>query len=301
MRSHIIYLSALILLMTFLLGCAFYQIDFQKSLRESLIVVAPSGGDFTSVNSALKYTCSLPEENTITVLVMPGIYNENDVNIRRGNILLKGTDPTRCIIQGKPRNIHLVHIYNPQKDIKNITIEGLTLKNLNKWGEYNTRAQEALAVGFPSSKAHRVTQVTIRDCHLFGYQDTSFVYPNSEAVFIDCLIDGGYDIASLWRSQAYYLRCKFIMHHPKGAGALYVDKSKVGVWDCYFESEHSADHMGALDLQSSDATIWFFGNKMGKNITHSIYLERNVKPTKKTRIFIGGNRGKKVACDPVCK
>ncbi len=301
MEKFLFYWLNTILISLVLCGCAVMRAKAPEEQKEEhFLIVAPEGGDFEKITEALKFTENLPEEVPAVIFVTAGIYEENDVNIRRSNVHLYGMDPKKCIIQGKPRNIDVVNIYNREKDIQNITIENLTLRNRNKWGEYGTRAQEALSVGHPSREAKGARRVVVRNCHLYGYQDTTFVYPNSEATYIDCLIDGGFDIASIWRAKANFIRCDFVMHHPKACGAVYVDSYEIRVWDCRFDSEYAAAHVGALDVQGSENTVWFIGNWMGRNITDGIYFERGIKLAPEYKIVVGKTKGKEVKFHPDC-
>ncbi len=227
------------------------------------ITVGSNECDYTSVNDAVNAASAGD-----TILIYPGTYAEQ-ININKSDIALVGIDRYKCLIKGKSPDIHLIQIYSRSSAISNITIANLTVDNDLTWGENGTIAQEAIAVGHPDAKANAVTDVVIRDCDLEGYQDTTFVYPNSSAKFINCKITGGFDIGSTWASTAYYINCEFYNKHNPMSGCLYVNGT-VHCYNCQFYSEYTGTPSSAVRMVSVDSTLYFMGNQMDGNFTEDV-------------------------------
>jgi len=66
---------------------------------ENVIVVAKSGGDYTSVKDALDQTTGAGQNNRYLVLVGPGVFTETDLLQVRGYVHLKGYGPNVTLIK----------------------------------------------------------------------------------------------------------------------------------------------------------------------------------------------------------
>ena len=242
-----------------------YIAGVQYGLKEANVyTVAKSGGDYSTIQSAID-GCTAP----CVILIYPGTYAE-EVNIDTGSLALVGVDRYRTIIKKKSADIHLVKIYNSSNAISGITIANMTIDNDLTFGEGGSSAQIAVAVGDPNVSAYAVTGVVVRDCDLEGYQDTTFVYPNSSAKFLNCKITGGFDIGSTWLSTAYYIDCEFYAQHsPVMSGVIYCHGTSY-VYNCQFYTISTGSPAVVVRMQSAASELHFYGNYIGEKFSRGV-------------------------------
>lgn len=218
------------------------------------------------------------------ILIYPGVYEEL-VDVDKDYVALVGVEREKCIIQkGDIARYSVVKIYKSSGDLSNVGVVNLTIKNLNYWGQNGTAAQEAIQIGKEGGGGNQVRDVIIRNCYLYGYQDTTFVYPNAQATFEDCIIEGGFDIASCWQAEATYKNCDFIMNHTAGCVAGYLARGIQRVFNCTFISRNAPG--GAWDIESANSTLYFFNNYLGDGMTTTGV---RFLATQNCYAYVGGN------------
>lgn len=249
--------------------------------KGNTITVAKSGGDFTSIQDAV----NAAQEGDV-ILIFPGVYEE-EVTINKSNISLVGIDKTKCIIQDTPEGAKrdLVRVYNTNSAISNITIANLTIYNTQTWGGGGSSAQEALDFGTPDAGGNSVTGCRVYNCILKGYQDTVFCYPNSEIIWENCYIWGGFDIASCWNASVEFHNCHFHSMHSGNGTNGYQSGGTVLIEGCLFTSDISGTS-GAWDCESASLTLYFYNNTYGKGIDNGIGFV-----VSGGTVYAGGNNG----------
>ena len=266
--------------------------------KGNTLVVAKSGGDYTTIQAAVNAATA-----GMTVLVYPGTYAEQ-VSVEKSDISIVGVDREKCIISrassGVGGDLMTVKIgLNDSADLSGIVLSNLTIKNTAAWGAGT--AQEALSVGVTSGSGTHTTEVKIYNCAFYGYQDTIFAYPKSTLTLQGCLIDGGFDILSIWKANVYAYDCDFYQHHTRAAGSIYLTDStgtyKTVIDGCRFYAIHADS--GALHIQDNTPLCYFTNNYMDANHgSRAVYHEDGVSnPT----TFIGGNYGLNAVYSSQCK
>jgi len=266
-------------------GTDFY---LRKNRRGNLITVAKSGGDYDTIQAAVDAATT-----GTTVLVYPGTYEEQ-VSIEKSDISIVGVDRKRCIISrassGSGGDVMVVKIgFNDSENLSGIVLANLTIKNTAAWGA--GPAQEALSVGVKSGSGTHTTEVKVYNCDLYGYQDTVFAYPKSTLTLQGCLIDGGFDILSVWKANVKAYDCDFYQHHTKAAGSIYLTDT-TGTYltiidGCRFYATLTGS--GALHVQDNNPVSYFTNNFMDANHTATaVYHESGVV---NTTTYVGGNFG----------
>lgn len=96
--------------------------NMNKWARAKQAVVAASGGDFDSIDSALAYIKGLGGGS---ILLAPGLYTIDSGKISCPNVSIIGVDPDLCVIdfQGENKALYLSQNYN------NLNIENITFQN----------------------------------------------------------------------------------------------------------------------------------------------------------------------------
>ncbi len=273
------------------------------SSADNVVVVDKGGaGDYTTIQAAIDSISDSASDNPYVVLVMPGVYEEHVSIVDKDYIAVVGVDREKCIIEYERTDSTWVFQLRTsvEASMSNISLANLTIKNTNAFGGGGQPAQIALKIGYGVTGAEPVTDIYIRNCSFYGYQDTVFCYPNSEVTFENCYIYGGFDIASCWDSEVVFKNCYFNIDHTTGKSALYLDLDPtrtVTVFNCHFESEDTYSHESACDIQNDDATVYFLGNYIGKNMTDGIFYESGITGAV---AYIAGNYGDDIDYSQYC-
>lgn len=242
--------SMLRLLLYVLIILSFSCTLFKKGSR-TIIVAQDGSGDFTSIQSAIK---SVPSNNTepVTIFIKSGEYNER-VNIpaMKPFITLRGEERENTIITAKvphksPRDSGVIRI-----DAHHTTLDSLTIKNTHPLG---SGAEMAVRV-FP------VKNVLIKNCALYGKQDTVYFYGGaSTGKIINSHIQGANDILSI-EGKVYVKGTTFFTERPRSYAIwLY---GKVLVENCIFDGAPSAR---VIRFASNKAIAYFIRNTYGVNV-----------------------------------
>jgi hypothetical protein len=85
-------------------------IDNMGGVYENVVVVAKSGGDFTSVAAALSSITDAAADNPYLVRVMPGVYTETDLVTVKSYVHVQGSGPLVTVVTsartgGSPNNV----------------------------------------------------------------------------------------------------------------------------------------------------------------------------------------------------
>jgi pectin methylesterase-like acyl-CoA thioesterase len=218
----------------------------KKSAEGRIIVVGPEG--WRKCRTVQEAVDKVPDNNKgpITIFIENDTYQER-VHIPKNKpfITLEGQDWRHTIItQSVPHNSAddsgVVRI-----DADNTTLQGLTIKNTHRLG-----SGAEMAVRVLSAK-----NLLIKDCALYGKQDTLFFYgKDSSCKILDCYIEGVNDGAAvegtvLIERTWFYMTGRF-------AHAVWL-YGRVALKNCCFDGEPG---VRALRLASNGAEAYFVNN-----------------------------------------
>ncbi len=157
---------------------------------ENVIVVAKSGGDYTSVAEALATTSSAASTNRYLVWVAPGVYAETELSQVRQYVHLRGAGPNATVVTstrsgGTPGNVSATVQLDDNGWVSDITIRnsGTGVFGIGIWSNAATRATvvehvvaEATGAGGTGHYAVYLNDAepTIRNSRLRAYGATGF-------------------------------------------------------------------------------------------------------------------------------
>jgi hypothetical protein len=178
--------------------------------KAQVVTVAKSGGDFSSIQAAIDSITDSGPTKAYVVLVHPGVYSEK-VTLNKNYVSLIGVQANGAKVS-EAQNSGAIVTYESSgvgtdlmtmliasggaTDLKGITVANLTIINTQAFGVGG--AQEAIDIG-RGDTAPRAHEILIKNCSLYGEQDTVFVNTGNP-IFQDCYIDGWTDVLSIGSS-----------------------------------------------------------------------------------------------------
>lgn len=219
--------------------------------QANVIVVAQSGGDFTSISDAI---ASLPNPNTTPVIikVMPGTYTEMDIYMK-SNVHLQGAGRDVTILQA--RQYIPLSLYN----LTNVTISGFTISD-GSYAIYNYNSSVTITNNTISGNSGGVfteySPASIASTTISGNIFTG----NSSAII------------NFYVSPAMIIRGNSISGNSGGGGGIYnVHSSPVIVGNMI-----TGNNLWGIANESSSPTI--SGNIITENTSYGIYNYTSSSP-----------------------
>ena len=227
--------------------------------KENVITVAKKGGDYDTIQAAV----NAASEGT-TILIYPGTYEEK-VTINKSKIALVGITPAgNELAYGNNTGVIITYASSGvgidlmtmliasggSSALSGIVLSNLTIINTSSQGT----AQTALDIGRgdDNGTAH---EVLIKNCYLYGQQDTVWVSNSGNVIFDNCYIYGTNDTLSIrYYCQLYrsYVECGQEGHSIIWLGNNYVASTKVYAFNCTFKSPTVSNMNGLINIGNNN-------------------------------------------------
>ena len=239
--------------------------------KGNVVTVAKKGGDFSSIQAAINAATSGD-----VIMIFPGIYSEKLI-ISKSDIQLVGCVPNGAGFSenNNPETIITYASSGVGNDLMTVWIKSggataltkivlanLTIINTAALGTGD--AEEALDIGRGDTYGSANHEVYIKNCSLYGEQDTVFVNCAGKAVFDGCHVDGHSDICSIadyviFKNTSFYTHSGDSTHCSlwvgRSGGVAFIAKFINCSFDCNVVST-----TGGVGRYGENGTILYFMN-----------------------------------------
>ena len=258
-------------------------------VKAQTVTVAKSGAHFTTIQSAIDSITDATAAKPYVVAIYPGLYEPASmILLTKSYVSLIGIQPHGAkIIEAQNSGVVIkrassgaggdlmtmaINSDGDIEDLEGITIANLTIINTAPFGTGG--AQMALNIGVGDTN-HRNHEILIKNCSLFGEQDTVFVN-NGKPVFQNCYIEGEVDICSVaWHSV--FERVYFYCHTSTGQRTtLWLGRSghvsfTVTFLNCVFDTALSDSSPSVGHWGHSNVTANFYNCALMPNSAYSAW------------------------------
>ncbi len=266
----------------------------QKKITNVLLVDKHGNGDYTTIQAAIDSINDSSSANPYTVLVTPGVYEEQ-VTLSKSYIAIVGIQPKGAkITEAKSSGVTIKYQSSGVGDdlmtlwIKSggaTDLAGITIANLTVINTQSLRvgpAQTALDIGRGDTYP-RAHEILIKNCSFYGEQDTVFVNTGNP-VFRDCYIEGENDDCSI-ADDAVFERTHFYCHTATTSRSnLWIGRTgdvafTVTFRECTFDIATGESLRGVGRWGASNATANFYNCTIMPNSAGSTWYEEGYTGT----------------------